>query len=600
MADIGILTDYSSSSKKVTAIAAGEAHTLALTEEGSVFSWGRGTFGRLGTGKEQDEVIPVRVEFDSSEKNRISNENFDGKKTKIMQIAAGAYHSLALEDDGSVWCWGYNIHGQLGLNVDNSLVPCFMEKFLALVSPHPLTANEPDVEKKEPLKVCSIKAGGMMSLAIDNLGGLWMWGNCPLLSHSSNVEFSLVSSPTPLPVWHFHGHTVSKVACGNEHVVALVSAGETFTGENLVCYSWGNNNHGQLGLGDNESRFHPDIIETFDHKAPWSVYDVACGACHTAVLTRRKVSGDVVLSSSTDSAGLEERETICWTFGLGENGQLGHGTSNSTYSPKPVAELPLDTFLISVDCGLFHTCAVSSLGDVWSWGMERGLGLCPDASFAGSDITGDAVLPLRIDCNELYGPGFTGSIQVACGAAHTVLVADNGHKLWAWGRGRSGVLGKGNTIDSYIPCVVMWPPLDEDFQEGQANADGKPKVETMTPGKVVEMEPKSSVAMEEVELLKSKLTLMEHYAAILHGSVFGKPFEERDLPLSLKESGVFNIAKEWENMLESADTVKLKRLEMFYRDMLGSVKDQLLKRRIQELITESLHSSSTKNTSFPM
>ncbi|KAI3868875.1 hypothetical protein MKX03_036404 [Papaver bracteatum] len=589
MADIGILTDYSSSSKKVTAISAGEAHTLALTEEGSVFSWGRGTFGRLGTGKEQDEVIPVRVEFDSSEKNRISNENFDAKKTKIVQIAAGAYHSLALEEDGSV-CYFLTVtmDGQLGLNVENSLVPCFMEKFLGLVSPHALTANEfePDVEKKEPLKVCSIKAGGMMSLAIDNLGGA--------------LDFSLVSSPTPLPVWHFHGHTVSKVACGNEHVVALVSAGETFTGENLVCYSWGNNNHGQLGLGDNESRFHPDIIETFDHKAPWSIYDVACGACHTAVLTRRKVSGDVVLSSSTDSAGLEERETICWTFGLGENGQLGHGTSNSTCSPKPVAELPLDTFLISVDCGLFHTCAVSSLGDVWSWGMERGLGLCPDASFSGSDITGDAVLPLRIDCNELYGPGFTGSIQVACGAAHTVLVADNGHKLWAWGRGRSGVLGKGNTIDSYIPCVVMWPPLDEDFQEGPANADGKPTVETMKPGKVVEMEPKSSLATEELELIKSKLTLMEHYAAMLHGSIFGKPFEERDLPLSLKESGVFNIAKEWENMLESADNVKLKRLEMFYRDMLGNVKDQLLKRRIQELITESLHSSSTKNTSFPM
>ncbi|KAI3935788.1 hypothetical protein MKX01_032972 [Papaver californicum] len=106
--------------------------------------------------------------------------------------------------------------------------------------------------------------------------------------------------------------------------------------------------------------------------------------------------------------------------------------------------------------------------------------------------------------------------------------------------------------------------------------------------------------MEEVELIKLKLTLMERYAAILHGSIFGKPFEDRDLPLSLKESGVFIIAKEWENMLESADNVKLKRLEMFYRDMLGNVKDQLLKRRIQELITESLHSSSTKNTSLPM
>ncbi|OVA20253.1 Regulator of chromosome condensation [Macleaya cordata] len=576
MADTGKPSDYGNSSQKVVSIAAGEAHTLALTEEGCVFSWGRGTFGRLGTGKEEDELLPVQIEFDSSKKVGISGEKFEEQRHKF-----------------------------LGHDSDNSIVPCFLEKFLELGSPDSLT-DESNKDKNTPLKVRSIKAGGMMSLAIDNLGTLWMWGNCPPQSSSSNAEFSLVSSSTPLPLWDFHGHTVVKVACGNEHVVALVSAGETFTGDNLVCYSWGNNNHGQLGLGDKESRLRPEIIETFNLKSLRSVYEVACGAFHTAVLTRRKISGNVIRSSDVDSAGPEEKETICWTFGLGENGQLGQGTSNSTYSPKPVEELPPDVFLISVDCGLFHTCVVSSIGDVWSWGMEKGLGLCPDASFTGTDISGDAISPLKILCDELYESKFRGPVQVACGAAHTVLVAQDGYKLWAWGRGRSGVLGRGNTMDSYFPCVVMWPLLDEDFQEDSKNVSEEARIEDLKLKNVeepknMELEKRLSSAMEEVELLQSKLAVMERYAAILHGSIYGKPFEGRDLPPSLQGSGTFDIAKEWEDMLESADNGKLRRMEVFYRNMLTTVKDKLMKRRIQELITDCLRSnSSTTGAPLPM
>ncbi|PRQ27534.1 putative regulator of chromosome condensation 1/beta-lactamase-inhibitor protein II [Rosa chinensis] len=83
--------------RKVVAVAAGEAHTLALTGDGYVYSWGRGMFGRLGTGSESDELCPVRVKFKPE------------KGLKFVGVAAGAYHSLALADDGSIWCWGYNI-----------------------------------------------------------------------------------------------------------------------------------------------------------------------------------------------------------------------------------------------------------------------------------------------------------------------------------------------------------------------------------------------------------------------------------------------------------------------------------------------------------
>lgn len=413
-----------------------------------------------------------------------------------------------------------------------------------------------------------------MSLAIDNLGALWIWGNCPQQSSSSAEDgFSLVSSFTPTPVWDFHGHTVVKVACGNEHVVALVSAGETYKGEDLVCYSWGSNTHGQLGLGDKESRQRPEVIETFNQDSPWAVYEVACGAFHTALLTHKK-RPSVTL------------ESTCWTFGLGDNGQLGHGTTRSALSPEPVKELPNYVYLISVDCGLFHTSVISSAGDVWSWGMEKGLGLCPDARFTGTEA-GDAISPLLVSSS---GPKFEEPVQIACGAAHTVLVANDGYKLWSWGRGRSGVLGNGKTIDCYVPTPVLWPPLTEDFEQEELNTVNEDKTGEKDSKGVGEADEKLSLALEEVKLLKSRLSVMERYASILHGSVFGKPFEEKDIPASLQNSNTFDIAKEWENMLELADRPQLIRLEMFYRNMVAGVKDKLMKRRVQEMIKECLRS----------
>ncbi|KAL9331078.1 hypothetical protein ACSQ67_000688 [Phaseolus vulgaris] len=104
--------------------------------------------------------------------------------------------------------------------------------------------------------------------------------------------------------------------------------GESFKGvDDLVCYTWGNNNHGQLGLGDKENRPRLEVVKTFDLESPWVIYE--------------------------------------------------------QITSEPVKELPQNVHLVYVDCGLFHTCVVSFDGYVWSWGMEKGLGLCPDDSNGG-------------------------------------------------------------------------------------------------------------------------------------------------------------------------------------------------------------------------
>ena len=85
-------------------VAAGAGHTIALRYDGTVWAWGYNGNGELGQGNTTSVYSPVQVK------------SADGNSylTDIIEIAAGSNHNLALAKDGTVWSWGYNYHGQLG------------------------------------------------------------------------------------------------------------------------------------------------------------------------------------------------------------------------------------------------------------------------------------------------------------------------------------------------------------------------------------------------------------------------------------------------------------------------------------------------------
>uniref|UniRef100_A0A0D6R6F2 Regulator of chromosome condensation 1/beta-lactamase-inhibitor protein II n=1 Tax=Araucaria cunninghamii TaxID=56994 RepID=A0A0D6R6F2_ARACU len=160
---------------KILHVSAGEGHTLALTGNGCIYAWGRGLFGRLGTGNDSDELIPLKIPI-----KRLKQE--DQLDVKIVGIAAGAYHNLALSGDGLVWSWGYNVYGQLGREDEMSSIPCPIDEVVQEGSEEITTANTKRDNGKRVLEATVVKAGGMMSLAIDRCGTLWIWGHCPLPS----------------------------------------------------------------------------------------------------------------------------------------------------------------------------------------------------------------------------------------------------------------------------------------------------------------------------------------------------------------------------------------------------------------------------------
>ena len=89
-----------------TAVAAGEAHTLALRSDGTLWAWGPNSAGQLGIGPLSDQAFPTLVPTPASA----------ALGTSWTQIAAGQSHSLALRSDGTLWTWGANAEGQLGDN----------------------------------------------------------------------------------------------------------------------------------------------------------------------------------------------------------------------------------------------------------------------------------------------------------------------------------------------------------------------------------------------------------------------------------------------------------------------------------------------------
>lgn len=96
-----------SQSVKILKISLGNSHTLAIDADGEVWSWGLNTKGQLGLGHNNPTVRPQKVNF--------------SKGVKIIEVAAGGAHSVAIDRDGKVYTWGWNINGQLGLGHNENI-----------------------------------------------------------------------------------------------------------------------------------------------------------------------------------------------------------------------------------------------------------------------------------------------------------------------------------------------------------------------------------------------------------------------------------------------------------------------------------------------
>jgi alpha-tubulin suppressor-like RCC1 family protein len=229
--------------------------------------------------------------------------------TCFTQIAAGAYHSLGIKADGTLWAWGLNSSGQLGTGTGNQSIP-------------------KQVGTDNNWK--SVTAGLSHSLAIKTNGTLWGWGS------NGNGRLGTggsTSTLVTLPVQIGTATNWKSVKAGEMHTLALKTNG--------TLWSWGFNFAGQLGDGTITDKIVPAQIGTATN---WQ--NIYAGAYH--------------------SYGTKADGTL-WAWGHNVYGQLGDGTLVDKNVPTQMPITGIQTFV----AGGFHAMAVKTNGTLWVWGNNE-------------------------------------------------------------------------------------------------------------------------------------------------------------------------------------------------------------------------------------
>ncbi|MBN2084619.1 MAG: hypothetical protein JW748_05290 [Anaerolineales bacterium] len=404
----------------VKAVAAGHRHTCALMETGGVKCWGENASGGLGDGTTINRSIPVDV---------------PGLEAGVKAVAAGAGHTCALMQDGSVKCWGWNPSGQLGNGTQtNGLLPGDVG---GLSGP-----------------VRAVAAGDQHTCALLEDGSAACWG----ANASGQLgDGSRIRSSVPAGVKGLYSAAVQLTAGGAHTCVRLEGGG-------AAC--WGDDQSGQLGDGGYENRTVPVEVTGLAGDVEY----IAAGYSHTCALLLdrriqcwgwnaegqlgdgtakgRRIPGDVagyaggvaaiaVGWANTCALDLTGGGIRCW--GLNGGGQLGDGTFDDSLSPVEV-DGPASG-RISVAVGGGHVCALSAAGGVKCWGRN-------DRGQLGSGTAADRNTPIDV-------AGLPEEIiAITAGKEHTCALTVLGG-VKCWGANGSGQLGDGTTSDSGKPVDAL-------------------------------------------------------------------------------------------------------------------------------------------------
>uniref|UniRef100_A0ABS3IUF0 InlB B-repeat-containing protein n=1 Tax=Bifidobacterium asteroides TaxID=1684 RepID=A0ABS3IUF0_9BIFI len=309
---------------------AGTYHSVAIGSDGNLYTWGENEDGQLGRDTSSTPANrPGKVE--------------PPEGVTFIQASAGAYHTLALGSDGNLYTWGINGHDQLGR--DTSSTP----------------ANRPGkVEPPEGVTFIQASAGTYHTLALGSDGNLYSWGDADgfgLLGRDTS------STPANRPgkVESPEGVTFIQASAGAYHTLALGSDGNVYT--------WGINNLDQLGR--NFDSVPVDRPGKVDKPAGATFIQVGAGDYHSMALSN---DGSI------------------YTWGYNSYGQLGRDTAASR--PGKVAP-PEDVTFTLASAGDYDSMALGSDGNLYTWGLNDQNQLGRDTSSTPANKPGKVEFPGR-------------------------------------------------------------------------------------------------------------------------------------------------------------------------------------------------------------
>ncbi|EGG25255.1 inositol 5-phosphatase [Cavenderia fasciculata] len=224
-------------------IVAGPMTGAAITSDGELYMWGSAKYGQLANGKASDranQMVPQPAQLPLDDLNVSSSSVGSGGRVRWRKVTFGEKHTIGLTRRGTVYSWGINEFGQLGLgHRNNKVIPVLVDlKSMA------------GGENNAYFKIVDISSGGYHSSALSEEGILYCWGSNQY-GQIGNGDLEDQVSPVKIKV-DVEDKKVKKVAMGSNHTVLV-----TITGE---VYTFGNSDYYQLGHGNNKNRMWPSLI----------------------------------------------------------------------------------------------------------------------------------------------------------------------------------------------------------------------------------------------------------------------------------------------------------------------------------------------------
>ena len=264
-------------------VSVGWGLVMALDADSNVYTWGFNNYGQLGNGTATGDNSTTYA----ADPARVPDPKDTSKAFKAVQISAGGFHALAVDQDGTLWAWGYNKFAQLG---DGSTTN----------RPRPKLVGNPS-DSSQPFQVAQISAGAIHSLAVDQNGTAWAWG-WNVYGQLGDGTTSNRSTPTRVlpPAGQGSAGTglaTARTSGGYFHSLAI--------GRDGNAYAWGDNQYGELGNGSATQSstptpvaFNPALLITgvkFDQAAVGSLQQNADGSVSFATPVHNPGQADVIV-----------------------------------------------------------------------------------------------------------------------------------------------------------------------------------------------------------------------------------------------------------------------------------------------------------------
>ncbi len=374
-----------------------------------------------------DYLLTIRA-VDQAGNESIREVNWSVRTDRWTMISAGVNHSCGIRHDATLWCWGSNSAGQLGVgDTESRFAPT-------------------QVGSEEDWR--GVATGHSHSCGVREDLSLWCWG---AYTHGQ-LGIGNVSSPQLEPQQVGESQDWETVGVGWHHSCGITTGG--------ALWCWGRNGTGQLGLGHEDTEFEPANITG----GSWAA--VAGGADHTCAITiggalwcwgdneRGQLGqGDNQSSSSPQPVGFEEdweaivagREFSCgiraggllYCWGSNTSGRLGVGGGSHRDEPTQVG---FYSDWVDVSTGSSHGCGVRDNGTLWCWGEGR-------AGKTGQGTEDTVTSPVQSGDDEDW-------YMVAAGADHSIGLTDS-YRLWGWGNNTLGQTGLDDgTTEVLVPTEV--------------------------------------------------------------------------------------------------------------------------------------------------